>query len=113
MECNGFGCVLYCDLESNLRDEKINPEALAEVAIESAYKMPERNAVRYLANNIVQGIITPLTYPYHLALRSKFAGEGKLTSKPLSNNSGLVSTLPVYDILQRQAFQVASQVFTE
>ena len=68
MECNGFGRVLYCDLESNLRDEKINPEALAELAIESVYKMPERNAVRYLANNIVQGIITPLTYPYHDAI---------------------------------------------
>jgi len=27
-----------------------------------------RNAVRYLANNIVQGIITPLTYPYHDAI---------------------------------------------
>ena len=35
------------------------------------------------------------------------------TSKPLSNKSALISTLPVYDIFQRQAFQVTSQVFTE
>jgi hypothetical protein len=68
MECHGFGCVLYCDLESNLRDEKINPEALAEFAIGSVHKIPERNAVRYLANNMVQGIITPLTYPYQDAI---------------------------------------------
>ena len=68
MECNGFDRVLYCDLESNLTDEEINPESLAQFAIDSVHKRPERNAVKYLANNIAQGIITPLTYAYRDAI---------------------------------------------
>jgi hypothetical protein len=53
MECGGFGCVLYCDLASNLA------ESLAQFAIESVRKIPMRNAIRYLAQNIEQGVITP------------------------------------------------------
>jgi len=59
VECRGFGCVLYCDLESNLSDEEINAESLAQFANESVRKIPMRNAIRYLAQNIEQGIITP------------------------------------------------------
>ncbi len=52
----------------HLGDEEINPESLAERAIESVHKIPERNAVRYRANNIAQGIITLLTYAYRDAI---------------------------------------------
>jgi hypothetical protein len=38
MECNGFGRVLYCELESNLTAKEINPESLARFAIESVDK---------------------------------------------------------------------------
>ena len=68
MECGGFGCVLYCDLESTLRDEELNPKSLAAFAIESVRRSPERNAIKYLAQNIGQGIITPLTYAYRDAI---------------------------------------------
>ena len=68
VECGGFGCVLYCDLESNLSDEEINAESLAQFAIESVRKIPMRNAIGYLAQNIEQGIITPLTYAYRDAI---------------------------------------------
>ena len=52
----------------NLTAEGINPESLAQFAIDSVGKRPERNAIRYLANNIAQGIITPLTYAYRYAI---------------------------------------------
>lgn len=68
MQCNGFGCVLYCDLEPTLRDEELNPGSLARWAIESVRQSPARNAIRYLAQNIEQGIITPLTYAYQDAI---------------------------------------------
>ncbi len=68
MQCNGFRYVLYCDLESNLSDEEINPESLAERAIESVHKIPGQNAIRYIANNVAQRIITPLTYAYRDAI---------------------------------------------
>ena len=68
MQCDGFGCVLYCDLESTLRDEELNPESLARFAIESVCQNPARNGIRYLAQNIEQGIITPLTYAYRDAI---------------------------------------------
>lgn len=67
-ECNGFGCVLYCDLEATLRDEELNPESLAAFAIESVRQSPQRNAIKYLAQNIGQGIVTPLTYRYRDAI---------------------------------------------
>lgn len=68
MECNGFGCVLYCDLEPTLRDEELEPGSLAAWAIESVHRSPMRNAIRYLAQNIEQGIITPLTHAYRDAI---------------------------------------------
>jgi hypothetical protein len=64
----GFGCVLYCDLASNLSDEEITAESLAQFAIESVRKIPMRNAIRYLAQNIEQGVVTPLTYAYRDAI---------------------------------------------
>jgi hypothetical protein len=68
MVCENFGCVLYCDLEANLKDEEIDAEALAQFAIDSVEKSPARNAIRYLAQNIKQGIITPLAYAYRDAI---------------------------------------------
>jgi len=68
MACGGFGCVLYCDLEANLKDEEIDAESLAQFAIASVEKSPARNAIQYLAQNIEQGSITPLTYAYRAAI---------------------------------------------
>ena len=68
MACAEFGSVLYCDLPATLRDEEIIPESLAEFAIESVRQSPARNAIRYLAQNIEHGIITPLTYTYRDAI---------------------------------------------
>src|SRR2546422_7719219 len=68
MACGDFGCVLYCDLESTLEDEEINAESLAAFAIDSVHHSPARNAIRYLAQNIQQEIVTPLTYGYHDAI---------------------------------------------
>jgi hypothetical protein len=78
MPCGEFGCVLYCDLEATLRDDDINPESLAEFAIESVSKSPARNAIRYRAQNIEQGIVTPLTYAYRDAILRR-AGATDLT----------------------------------
>ena len=68
MACGDFGSVLYCDLAATLRDEEIIPESLAEFAIESVGQSPARNAIRYLAQNIEQGVITPLTHAYRDAI---------------------------------------------
>src|SRR5258706_9686693 len=64
MERDEFELVLYCDLEVTLKDEEVNAESLAQFAIDSVAKNPERNGIRYLAGNIEQGIVTPLTYAY-------------------------------------------------
>jgi len=63
-----FERVLYCDLEATLGDEEINAESLAEFAIDSVQRSPARNAVQYLAQNITQGVVTPLTYAYRDAI---------------------------------------------
>jgi hypothetical protein len=68
MAWNGFSLVLYCDLESTLRGAELDPESLARFALDSVKKNPQRNAINYLARNIEQGIITPLTYPYRDAI---------------------------------------------
>lgn len=68
MKCNGFGCVLYCDLEPTLNDEELNPDSLAAFAMESVRQSPGRNAITYLAQNIEQGVVTPLTYAYRRAI---------------------------------------------
>lgn len=63
-----FERVLYCDLEATLGDEEINAESLAEFAIDSVRRTPAPNAIKYLAQNIAQGIVTPLTYGYRDAI---------------------------------------------
>jgi hypothetical protein len=75
MPCGEFSCVLYCDLEANLGDAEINPDSLAAFAIESVQNSPQRNAIRYLAQNIEQGIVTPLTYAYRDAILSRTEAE--------------------------------------
>jgi hypothetical protein len=83
MECGGFGCVLYCDLQATLRDSDINPESLAEFAIASVSKSPARNAIRYLAQNIEQGIVTPLTYAYRDAILRRTGAAGLLEAEQI------------------------------
>jgi hypothetical protein len=68
MKWDGYGQVLYCDLESTLGEVDLNPQLLARFAIESVCQQPERNAIKYLANNIEQGVITPLTFAYRDAV---------------------------------------------
>lgn len=68
IEWDGFKQVLYCDLAATLGEADLNPESLARFAIESVRRKPERNAIRYLANNIAQGVITPLTNAYRDAV---------------------------------------------
>jgi hypothetical protein len=68
MEWGGFRRVLYCDLESTLGEIDLNADALARFAIDSVRDNPARNAIRYLAQNIEQGVITPLTYAYRDAI---------------------------------------------
>ncbi len=69
MEFNGFARVLYCDLEATLDVAELTAESLARFAIESVHTKPERKGIRYLADNIDRGIVTPLTYAYRDALR--------------------------------------------
>ncbi len=68
MAWEGFRIALYCDLEANLGDVTLSGELLAGFAIDSVGKNPARNAVRYLAQNIEQGVITPLTFAYRDAI---------------------------------------------
>lgn len=68
MAWQGFNAVLYCELEANLSHVALSGELLASFAIESVRKNPARNAVRYLAQNIEQGVITPLTHAYRDAI---------------------------------------------
>jgi hypothetical protein len=56
--------------KSGFGQGKVNPQSLARFAIESVCQQPERNAIKYLANNIEQGVITPLTFAYRDAVLS-------------------------------------------
>lgn len=73
MAFGDFERVLYCDLEATLGDEEITAESLAEFAIDSVWRSPARNAIDYLARNIAQGIVTPLTYGYRDAILRRTA----------------------------------------
>jgi hypothetical protein len=75
MELGSLRHVFYCDLEATLGAEDINADALARFAIESVGKQPARNAIKYLANNIAQGVITPLTYAYRDAILRLTGGQ--------------------------------------
>jgi hypothetical protein len=92
MACGGFRCMIYCDLEATLRQDEINPESLAEFAIESVRRSPARNAIRYLAQNIEQGIVTPLTFAYRDAIlcRTGAADLGEAERLVLRSVDGLV-----------------------
>jgi hypothetical protein len=52
MRLAGLDHVLYCDIESNIRDADMNADSLAKFAIESLSSKPERNGIAYLARNI-------------------------------------------------------------
>lgn len=73
MELGGLRLVLYADLPANIPDDKLSAESLAEMAIASVGKLLERNGVSYLADNIDQGIGTPLTEAYQAAVLAKTA----------------------------------------
>jgi hypothetical protein len=45
----GLDHVLYCDIESNIRDADMNAESLAAFASESVSLKPERNGIAYRA----------------------------------------------------------------
>lgn len=67
MEMCNIKDVIYCDITPNL--ENPNGSMLADLAIESVKKckeagIKEKNGVRYLIENINNGIITPLTPAY-------------------------------------------------
>lgn len=68
MRLAGLGHVLYCDIESNIRDADMNAESFARFAIESVSSKPERNGIAYLERNIEMGVITPLTHAYQDAI---------------------------------------------
>src|SRR5688572_6882429 len=68
MRLAGLDHVLYCDIESNIRDVDLNADSLARFAIESVSSKPERNGIAYLARNIEMGLTTPLTYAYQDAI---------------------------------------------
>jgi uncharacterized protein (DUF433 family) len=77
MKLGGMEHVLYCDLESTIGDTNLNAESLAKFAVESVRLKPKRNGIAYLARNIEQGIVTPLTYAYRDAIL-QFTGSGDL-----------------------------------
>jgi hypothetical protein len=55
-------------LEVTLIKDDVHAESLAQFAIDSVRKNKTRNAIRYLAQNIEHGTITPLTYVYRDAI---------------------------------------------
>jgi len=68
--CAGLNDVLYADLPANIPDADLKPRHLAQLAIKSVVPKSERNGIRYLADNIKQGIATPLTEAYASAILS-------------------------------------------
>ena len=68
MALAGLSNVVYVDLSSNIPDDKLNADYLAGLAIKSVVPEPERNGIRYLADNIARNIDTPLTDAYRAAI---------------------------------------------
>ena len=68
MRLGGLDNVLYTDLEANIIDSDLNAATLADFAIQSVSLNPGRNGIRYLRDNIEQGIQTPLTASYRQAI---------------------------------------------
>jgi len=76
MQLGGFHSVLYACLLPNIPSEDLTPEYLAKLAIKSATELAqegnahalEKNGIRYLEDNIEQGVITPLTEAYRRAI---------------------------------------------
>lgn len=62
----GYACVLYCQIEPNI--DPLTAEELARLAIESVPRAGSRNGIRYLADCMRVGIITPLTNAYEAAI---------------------------------------------
>jgi hypothetical protein len=59
-----YQCVFYCALAANIADEELTPDHLAELAVASVAREPERNGIRYLRECVGCGIHTPLTSAY-------------------------------------------------
>jgi len=68
MELNGLKVVLYAHLPANIPDEELTPEYLADCALASVPSLLDRNGIAYLADNIANDIITPLTDAYSSAI---------------------------------------------
>jgi hypothetical protein len=71
----GLEVVLYARLPPNIKEADLRPDRLAEFAIESVAVKPDRNGIRYLADNIKNGITTPLTEAYRIAVLSKLKAQ--------------------------------------
>jgi patatin-related protein len=70
-KAGGFDAVLYADLPQNIEDAKLTPDNLASLAINSVVQKPDRNGIRYLAENTKRGIITNLSEPYERAILAR------------------------------------------
>jgi hypothetical protein len=79
MPLDGLRCVFYVDLAANIPVSKLTAEHLAELAIASAALAGDKNGIRYLADNIDHGVITPLTDAYCSEVLRK-TGAGDLRS---------------------------------
>lgn len=71
MELSGLKVVLYADLPGTIPDEELSPECLADYALASVSSLLERNGIAYLADNIQNGVKTPLTDAYSSAILRK------------------------------------------
>lgn len=67
----GLKTVLYADLPATVHDDEMTGENLADWAISSISVLLDRNGIKYLADNIEQGIQTPLTEAYCSAILAK------------------------------------------
>jgi len=76
----GLDVVLYVRIGQNMDPENVNPQHLAELAIESNYPaavgMKKRDGISYLRETIDNGIITPLTGEYAMEIINKVVDPG-------------------------------------
>ncbi len=61
----------FVELPTSILGEKLEPDRLADLAIESVAPAGDRNGIKYLADNIAKGIRTPLTLSYRDAILRK------------------------------------------
>jgi len=77
MTLGGLDNVIFADLVANISDAERSAEHLARLAVDSM-SAGDRNGIRYLADNIEAGIVTPLTAAYRDAILQR-TGAADLT----------------------------------